>query len=116
ALQVRDAGALILEGIERALTAVVGRALEHRSTAMVARTHGVHAEPTTFGVKLAGWAFELDRGRTRLTLALEGMLVGKLAGAVGTYSAGDPELERLVCEHLGLEAEPAPTQVVPRDR
>ena len=115
-LQVRDAGAVLLEGLDRAFAAVVARAEEHRDTVMVARTHGVHAEPTTFGVKLAGWAFELDRDRERLARALEGMRVGKLAGAVGTYSTGDPELERLACDALGLVPEPAPTQVVPRDR
>jgi adenylosuccinate lyase len=76
----------------------------------------VHAEPTTFGLKLAGWAFELDRDRRRLRRALEGMRVGKLSGAVGTYAATDPELERLACEKLGLDPEPVSTQVVPRDR
>jgi adenylosuccinate lyase len=116
ALQVRDAGALVLEGIERALAAVVARAEEHRATLCIGRTHGVHAEPTTFGLKLAGWAFELDRDRERLRRALEGMRVGKLSGAVGTYSATDPELERIACERLGLEPEPVSTQVVPRDR
>ena len=83
---------------------------------MVGRTHGVHAEPITFGAKLAGWAFELERDRERLARALEGMRVGKLAGAVGTYGGGDPEVERLACERLGLVPEPAATQVVPRDR
>ncbi len=116
ALQVRDAGALLLEGIERSLAAVVARAEEHRLTVCVGRTHGVHAEPTTFGLKLAGWAFELDRDRERLRLALETMRVGKLSGAVGTYSATDPELERLACERLGLQPEPVSTQIVPRDR
>jgi len=80
------------------------------------RTHGVHAEPTTFGLKLAGWAFELDRTRSRLAAALERMRVGKLSGAVGTYSATDPELERIACERLGLEPAPASTQIVSRDR
>ena len=116
ALQVREAGALVLDGIDRALEAVVGRAEEHRDTAMAGRTHGVHAEPITFGAKLAGWAFELERDRERLARALEGMRVGKLAGAVGTYGGGDPEVERLACERLGLGPEPAATQVVPRDR
>ena len=116
ALQVREAGALVLDGIDRALEAVVGRAEEHRDTAMAGRTHGVHAEPITFGAKLAGWAFELERDRERLARALEGMRVGKLAGAVGTYGGGDPEVERLACERLGLVPEPAATQVVPRDR
>ncbi len=116
ALQVRDAGTLLLEGVERAIAAVIARAEEHRGTLCIGRTHGVHAEPTTFGLKLAGWAFELDRGRERLERALAGMRVGKLSGAVGTYSATDPELERIACAGLGLEPEPVSTQVVPRDR
>jgi adenylosuccinate lyase len=116
ALQVRDAGSLLLAGIERALATVAARAEEHRGTLCIGRTHGVHAEPTTFGFKLAGWAFELDRGHERLRRALDGMRVGKLSGAVGTYSATDPELERIACERLGLEPEPASTQIVPRDR
>jgi adenylosuccinate lyase len=116
ALQVRDAGALLLDGLERALAVVVARAEEHRDTVMVGRTHGVHAEPTTFGAKLAGWAFELERARARLVRALDGMRVGKLAGAVGTYGGGDPEVERIACERLGLAVEPVATQVVPRDR
>ena len=116
ALQVRDAGALLLEALERALAAVVTRADEHRGTVTVGRTHGVHAEPTTFGAKLAGWAFELDRDRERLARALEGMSVGKLAGAVGAYGGLDPEVERVACERLDLAPEPVATQVVPRDR
>jgi adenylosuccinate lyase len=116
AVQVHDAGALLSEDLERALAVVVARAEEHRATLCIGRTHGVHAEPTTFGLKLAGWAFELDRDRARLRRALEGMRVGKLSGAVGSYSATDPELERIACERLGLETEPVSTQVVPRDR
>jgi adenylosuccinate lyase len=116
ALQVQEAGALVLDGVERALHAVTARATEHRDTICIGRTHGIHAEPTTFGLKLAGWAFELERGRERLVEALEGMRVGKLSGAVGTYAATDPELERLACEKLGLRSEPASTQVLPRDR
>jgi adenylosuccinate lyase len=116
ALQVREAGALLMEGLDRASDAVVARAEEHRRTLIMGRTHGIHAEPTTFGLKLAGWAFELDRGRTRLARALEGMRVGKLSGAVGTYSATGPELERLTCERLGLEPAPHSTQVIQRDR
>jgi adenylosuccinate lyase len=116
ALQVREAGALILEGIERSLDAVSRRADEQRDTVMVGRTHGVHAEPITFGAKLAGWAFELDRDRARIDRALEGMRVGKLAGAVGTYGGGDPEVERAACERLGLVPESVATQVIPRDR
>jgi adenylosuccinate lyase len=116
ALQIRDAGALILEGLERAFASVVARAEEHRETLQIGRTHGIHAEPTTFGLKLAGWAFELDRNRTRLERALEGMRVGKLSGAVGTYSATDPEVERVACERLGLEPAPVSTQILQRDR
>jgi adenylosuccinate lyase len=116
ALQVREAGALILDGVERSLAAVVARAEEHRETVMAGRTHGIHAEPITFGAKLAGWAFELERDRERLERALEGMRVGKLAGAVGTYGGGDPEVERIACERLGLAPEPVATQIVPRDR
>ncbi|MEO5575342.1 MAG: adenylosuccinate lyase [Gaiellaceae bacterium] len=115
-LQIREAGALVLEGIERSLSAVVGRAEEHRDTITIGRTHGVHAEPTTFGLKLAGWAFALERDRTRVARALEGMRVGKLSGAVGTYSAADPEVERVACERLGLEPAPSSTQILQRDR
>jgi adenylosuccinate lyase len=83
---------------------------------MMGRTHGVHAEPTTFRLKLVGWAFELDRNRTRVGRAVEGLRVGKLSGAVGTYSAIDPEVERLACERLGLEPAPSSTQILQRDR
>jgi adenylosuccinate lyase len=115
-LQAREAGALVLEGLERALEAVLARAEEHRETLIMGRTHGVHAEPTTFGLKLAAWAFELDRGRTRLRHALEGMRVGKISGAVGNYAAVDPEVERIACERLGLEPAPVSTQILQRDR
>src|SRR3954447_9968326 len=116
ALQVRDAGALIVEGIDRAFAAAVSRAEEHRLTPIMGRTHGIHAEPTTFGLKLAGWAFELARARERTTRALEGMRVGKLSGVVGTYAAVDPEVERIACERLGLDAAPTSTQIIQRDR
>ena len=116
ALQIRAAGQLLLEGLDRAYTAVVARAEEHKLTLQMGRTHGVHAEPTTFGLKLVGWAFELDRGRVRISRALEGMRVGKLSGAVGTYAATDPELERIACERLGLEPAPTSTQIIQRDR
>jgi adenylosuccinate lyase len=116
ALQIGEAGALVLEGLDRALAAVVARAEQHRTTLQMGRTHGVHAEPTTFGLKLAGWAFELDRGRRRVARALDGLRVGKLSGAVGTYAATDPELERLACERLGLEPAPSSTQILQRDR
>jgi adenylosuccinate lyase len=116
ALQIRDAGRLLLEGQDRAFDAVAARAWEHKDTICIGRTHGVHAEPTTFGLKLAGWAFELDRDRKRLRRALEDMRVGKLSGAVGTYATVDPEVERVACEQLGLEPDQASTQIVARDR
>jgi len=116
ALQIGAAGELVLAGIDRAFDAVARRAEEHRLTLTIGRTHGVHAEPTTFGLKLAVWAFELERDRERLAAALAGVRVGKLSGAVGNYAAIDPEVERIACEQLGLEPEPAATQVVQRDR
>ena len=116
ALQIRDAGGLILRGVEAALGAVVRRAEEHRRTICIGRSHGIHAEPTTFGWKLAGWAFELDRARVRLERALETCRVGQLSGTVGTYAAIDPEVERIACDRLGLEPDPVSTQVIARDR
>jgi adenylosuccinate lyase len=116
ALQAREACLLILDGLQKALAAVVRRAEEHRGTVMVGRTHGIHAEPITFGVKLAGWAFELERERDRVERALAGISVGKISGAVGVYGGGDPEVERVACERLGLISEQVSTQVVPRDR
>src|SRR4029453_8124660 len=91
--QLQAAGRLLLDELERALAVVIARAEEHRDTLTIGRTHGVHAEPTTLGLKLAVWAFELDRAGGRLQRALEGVRVGKLSGAVGTYSATDPEVE-----------------------
>ena len=115
-LQMQAAGGLIMAGIDKARYLVRERALEHRETLCIGRTHGVHAEPTTFGLKLAGWAFELDRMRERVAVALESCRVGKLSGAVGTYSAIDPEVERVACERLGLEPAPVSTQILQRDR
>jgi adenylosuccinate lyase len=116
ALQIRQAGALIAEGIDRALEGVVRRAAEHRETLCIGRSHGIHAEPVTFGWKLAGWAFELDRARARLAQALEQNRVGQLSGPVGTYVVVDPEVERIACERLGLDPDPLSTQIVARDR
>jgi adenylosuccinate lyase len=115
-LQIQDAGRLILEGIDRALAAVVSLADAHRHTICIGRSHGVHAEPTTFGWKLAGWAFELHRARSRVAHALETNRVGQLSGTVGTYAQVDPEVERIACERLGLEPDPVSTQVIARDR
>jgi adenylosuccinate lyase len=116
ALQIRDAGGLIVQGLETAVASVVRRAEEHRHTICIGRSHGIHAEPTTFGWKLAGWAFELDRARDRVRRAVDGCRVGQFSGTVGTYAAIDPEVERLACERLGLEPEPVSTQVIARDR
>jgi adenylosuccinate lyase len=115
-LQIQDAGKLLLAELDRALDAVIRRAEQHRDSICIGRSHGIHAEPTTFGWKLAGWAFELDRDRTRLARALESNRVGQLSGTVGTYAAIDPEVERIACERLGLEADPVSTQVIARDR
>ena len=116
ALTVQAAGELVLGGLERAIAAIDTRAREHRATVMIGRTHGVHAEPTTFGLKLVGWAFQLERDRDRMEHALVGMRVGKLSGAVGTYATTTPEVERLACEALGLEPAPSSTQILQRDR
>src|SRR3954447_12952686 len=115
-LQMQEAGKLLLDGLDRAVEAVVRLAREHRRTICIGRSHGIHAEPTTFGWKLAGWAFELDRGRERVRHALEGNRVGQLSGTVGTYAGVEPEVERIACTALGLEPDPLSTQVIARDR
>jgi adenylosuccinate lyase len=115
-LQIQEAGRLILAGVDRAFAAVLARAEEHRDTVCIGRSHGVHAEPVTFGWKLAGWAFELDRTRGWLARALETNRVGQLSGTVGTYAQVEPEVERVACERLGLEPDPLSTQVIARDR
>ncbi len=116
ALQLRDAGDLLAEELERAERAVLVRAEEHRHTPMIGRTHGVHAEPTTFGLKLLGWAVELRRQRERLGAAFDGVRHGKLSGAVGTYANAEPQVEASTLAALGLEREDVATQVIPRDR
>jgi adenylosuccinate lyase len=116
ALQLTQAGMLLIGGASDYRNALVRRARQHAETLCVGRTHGVHAEPTTFGVKLAGFAFEADRNLKRLERAVEGVSVGALSGAVGTYSANGPELEAAVLSRLGLSREQVSTQVVPRDR
>jgi adenylosuccinate lyase len=116
ALAIRRAGDLLLEG-QAALTATLRElALRHAGTLCVGRTHGVHAEPTTFGLKLAGHAMESRRNEGRLRDAVRGAAVGKLSGAVGTYAMLDPQLEADVLSELGIEGEPVATQVVARDR
>ncbi|HJQ91410.1 MAG TPA: adenylosuccinate lyase [Acidimicrobiia bacterium] len=107
---------LLLSALETLFETVKDRAMEHRGTYMVGRTHGIWAEPTTFGLKLASWAFELARDHTRLQEARSTVAVGKISGAVGTYAHVPPEVERHVCDALGLEPESASTQVTARDR
>ncbi|MEA2458368.1 MAG: adenylosuccinate lyase, partial [Thermoleophilaceae bacterium] len=116
ALQIRHAGEIVLRGARELVVALAERAREHVDTLCVGRTHGVQAEPTTFGVKLAGFAFEAHRNAERLERAFEQAAVGALSGAVGTYSATSPEFELRVLGRLGLGAERVSTQVVPRDR
>jgi adenylosuccinate lyase len=116
ALQLREAADILLAKVEGLLAAVRAKALEHRDTVCVGRTHGVVAEPTTFGHKLAVWAFELARDRDRLRRARDVVSVGKVSGAVGTYSAVDPFVEEYVCRELDLAPADAATQIVQRDR
>ena len=116
AVQISEAGPVLIEGALAYRDALVERALEHRETLCVGRTHGVHAEPTTFGLRLAGFAFEADRNLARLGAALDGAAVGKLSGAVGSYASIPPAVEARVTESLGLRREDVSTQVVPRDR
>ncbi len=115
ALQLRAAGDILLARIEGLLAVVKRLALEHRDTVMIGRSHGIHAEPISFGHKLAVWAFELDRSRERLRRARETVSVGAISGAVGTYAQLDPRVEELVCARLGLRAAEASTQIIQRD-
>ena len=116
ALQLREAGEVVLASARAYRDALIERALEHRETLCVGRTHGVHAEPTTFGLRLAGFAFEADRNLERLRAAFGQLAYGKLSGAVGTYASVPPAVEARVMERLGLKREDVATQVIPRDR
>jgi adenylosuccinate lyase len=116
ALQLRSAADILLAELERLLGTTKRLALEHRDTVTAGRSHGVLAEPTSFGHKLAVWAFELDRNRDRLRRAREVVSVGAISGAVGTYASVDPRVEELVCARLGLRGVEASTQVIQRDR
>jgi adenylosuccinate lyase len=116
ALQLRRAGDVIVPGARAVAAALAERAREHAGTLCVGRTHGVHAEPTSFGLKLAGYAFETHRNAGRLERAFEQAATGAISGAVGTYATLGPEYEKRVLDGLGLAAEPVSTQVVPRDR
>jgi adenylosuccinate lyase len=116
ALQLRASADVLLAGLERLLAVVKRRALEFRDTVCMGRSHGIHAEPTSFGHKLAVFAFQLDRDRTRLRAAREAVSVGAVSGVVGSYASVDPVVEELVCERLGLRVAEASTQVIQRDR
>jgi adenylosuccinate lyase len=116
ALQLRAAGALLLRDCEHLLTALIARARQDAAIVMMGRTHSVHAEPITLGLKIAGWAFEVDRGRRRLVTAVDEIGTGKISGPVGTYSHLGPDVEAEVLAALGLHADPASTQIVQRDR
>jgi adenylosuccinate lyase len=115
-VQLAESADLLLDALGALFETVKSRAEEHEQTYMVGRTHGIWAEPTTFGLKLAGWAFELARDHSRLVEARRAVAVGKISGAVGTYAHVPPEVEQHVCDALGLEPEPASTQVTARDR
>jgi len=116
ALQLRAAGEILLRDADRLISALVTRARAQADTVMMGRTHSVHAEPTTLGLKVAGWAFEVDRGRRRLAAALDEVATGKISGPVGTYSHLGPDVEAEVLAELGLHADPVSTQIVQRDR
>ncbi len=116
ALQLRESCDLLLADLDMLSAAIRDRAFEHRKTQMIGRTHGVHAEPMTFGVKLAVWFDELSRDRERLDRARQAISVGKLSGAVGTYAHLDPAIEQSVCDQLGLQPARVASQVIQRDR
>jgi len=113
---LKESAELLLTTLETLFTTVKHRAREHERTFMIGRTHGIWAEPTSFGLKLAGWAFELQRDHRRLRDAGNAVSVGKISGAVGTYAHVPPEVENHICDALGLSIEPASTQVTARDR
>jgi len=116
ALQIRDASAIIRKDLEQLSAVLKRRAQEFKNTPTIGRTHGVHAEPTTFGLKLANWYDEVQRDIARFESAAEEMRVGKLSGAVGTFGHLEPEFEEKICERLGLRAAPISSQVIERDR
>ncbi|MBI2080177.1 MAG: adenylosuccinate lyase [candidate division NC10 bacterium] len=116
AVQMRDAADLLLEGLDALRAALRRLALAHKETRTVGRTHGVHAEPITFGLKVARWYAEMGRNRERLLAARAAAAVGKVSGAVGTFAHVPPAVEEFVCQRLGLTAEPVSSQIVPRDR
>ena len=116
AVQIKEAGALLIKSLSELLKTVTQAALRYKYTLMVGRTHGIHAEPITFGLKLALWVDELRRAQQHLSAALDEVTVGKISGAVGTHATIPPQIEEFVCEQLGLSVAPASSQIVPRDR
>src|SRR2546422_6042042 len=116
ALQLKEAGALLTDSLADLVQVVAQKAVEHKYTLMVGRTHGIHAEPMTFGLKLALWVDELRRSQQRLVAALEQVTVGKISGAVGTHATVPPQIEEFVCEQMGLSVAPISSQIVQRDR
>ncbi|MBI2723479.1 MAG: adenylosuccinate lyase [Chloroflexi bacterium] len=116
ALQLRDSATILEADLAALREAVERRAVEHKDTITIGRTHGVHAEPTTFGLKLAGWVAEIRRCQARLSTAKAEISFGKISGAVGSHATVPPSVEEVVCHRLGIDAEPVSTQVVPRDR
>jgi adenylosuccinate lyase len=116
ALQLRSAGEVLLAATDDLLGALIARARPEAATVLMGRTHSVHAEPTTLGLKIAGWAFEVDRGRQRLATAVDEIATGKVSGPVGTYSHLEPAIEAEVLAALGLRVDPVSTQIVQRDR
>ncbi|HPC85119.1 MAG TPA: adenylosuccinate lyase [Smithellaceae bacterium] len=116
AVQLKEASDLLLEDLDQLLTVLKRRALEHKNTLMIGRSHGIHAEPITFGLKLSLWYSEMRRNRARLESARKAVSCGKISGAVGTFSFVDPFVEEYVCEKLGLSPAPVSSQIVQRDR
>jgi len=115
-MQLVQAADLLLEDLDLVLESIKARAFEHKETVCIGRSHGIHAEPVTFGLKLATWYAEMDRNRVRLRTARDGIATGAISGAVGTFANIDPYVEEYVCSRMGLKPEPVSTQVIPRDR
>jgi len=113
---IQDAGKILLADLDEFLDVLAKQAQTYKFTMMMGRTHGVHAEPTTFGLKLTVWYEEMKRSKTRLVSALEGLRFGLISGAVGNYAHLSPKIETLVCGKLGLEPAPISTQILQRDR
>ncbi len=116
ALQIKEAGSILFDDMSRVIEAIKRRAIEHKDTVMVGRTHGIHAEPITFGLKLAIWYEEMRRNRERLKEALDRAVVGKISGAVGTFANIDPRVEEMTCRRLGIGFAKVSNQIVQRDR